>query len=309
MRVRPPCIARHTVWRKPLLHPRPRLHIAKIRAPIADDPLRGDVLDELEYAFILPDGANSGALRTMEMRVLDEHVRRIGFGRDRVVAPGHVPAAQGDVVRVKGVDAVRVLCGRLCTNIMYALSGISSRVGTRRRTLLLETEWMKMSSKRRSRAVCTASDQNWLWTKRMPRIVKLVEWRMTRLMGRPAMLLVPLARSYLMISVSARLGGRGGQGTGECTTCIPYLPVPVERAVPMPGPEDVVASKVPGDALVLIFEGSAVLDPIRGVRSPLHGAGRRGELGDMILARGGGRHVPRAFRVYRLRRSSDRGSP
>lgn len=216
MRVRPPCIARHTVWREPLLHPRPRLYIAKIRAPIADDPLRGDVLDELEYAFILPDGANSGALRTMETRVLDEHVRRIGFGRDRVVAPGHVPAAQGDVVRVKGVEAVRVLCGRLLTNIMYALSGISSRVGTRRRTLLLETEWMKMSSKRRSRAVCTASDQNWLCTKRMPRIVKLVEWRMTRLMGRPAMLLVPLARSYLHVDViyqcETRGEGRSGYG-------------------------------------------------------------------------------------------------
>lgn len=62
--------------------------------------------------------------------------------------------------------------------------------------------------------MCTASDQNWLCTKRMPRIVKLVEWRMTRLMGRPAMLLVPLARSYLHVDVICQCETRGEGRSG-----------------------------------------------------------------------------------------------
>ena len=77
-------------------------------ASVADDPLGRHVLDELEDAGILANGADGDAARGVEVRVLDEQVRRVRFGGERVVAPGHVPAAEGDVVRVECVDAVGI---------------------------------------------------------------------------------------------------------------------------------------------------------------------------------------------------------
>ena len=179
-------------------------------ALIADNPLRRHVLNKLIHPGVLPDRADGNAAGAVEARVLHEQVRRVRLGRDRVVAPCHVPPAEGDVVRVEGVDAVCVLRRRLRYDVFAsaredkAKTTLPPAEGSLReqgRTLLLETERMVMSSMRTFCAVCTASVQNWLCTNRMPRIVKLVALRMTRLIGRPAMLLVPFAKSYLRHSI------------------------------------------------------------------------------------------------------------
>ena len=78
-------------------------------ALIADNPLRRHVLNKLIHPGVLPDRADGNAAGAVEARVLHEQVRRVRLGRDRVVAPGHVPPAESDVVRVEGVDAVCVL--------------------------------------------------------------------------------------------------------------------------------------------------------------------------------------------------------
>ena len=53
------------------------------------------------------------------------------------------------------------------------------------------------------------------------------------------------------------------------TQCPPDLAIPVERAVAVSSPEDVVAPEVPGYALVLVSERQTVLDPIGCVCAPL----------------------------------------
>lgn len=78
-------------------------------APVARDPLSSQVLDELVFPKVLANRANRDTIPAMEVRILDEHVGRVRLGRDLVVALGHIPASQRDVVRVERVDAIRVL--------------------------------------------------------------------------------------------------------------------------------------------------------------------------------------------------------
>ncbi len=100
----------HTVRGDALLHASPRLDVSGMGTPVADNPLGSDVLDELVHAGVLTDGTDGDAAAITEVRVLDEHVGGVGFGGHGVVAFGHVPVPQGDVVGVEGVDAVCVLC-------------------------------------------------------------------------------------------------------------------------------------------------------------------------------------------------------
>ncbi len=50
---------------------------------------------------------------------------------------------------------------------------------------------------------------------------------------------------------------------------VPDLAVAVECAMSVPGPEDVIAPKVPGDTHIQVAQGKDGVDPIRRICAPL----------------------------------------
>lgn len=50
---------------------------------------------------------------------------------------------------------------------------------------------------------------------------------------------------------------------------MPDLAVAVECAMSVPGPEDVIAPKVPGDTHIQVAQGKDGVDPIRRICAPL----------------------------------------
>ena len=87
----------------------PCLDVARVPAFSTRNALRCKVFDELKYARILPDGSQCNAVAMVEVRILDQYIRRVGFRGDSVIAVVDCPIAKYNIRRVKRVRAVGVL--------------------------------------------------------------------------------------------------------------------------------------------------------------------------------------------------------
>ena len=67
------------------------------------------ILDRFELAVQLADASERDSRASVELAVFDEDVGRVCFWRDRVVAVVYRPPAEGDVICVDYVRAIRVL--------------------------------------------------------------------------------------------------------------------------------------------------------------------------------------------------------
>lgn len=86
----------------------PRLEVDGVSGVVHGQVLGEEIVDVLVFTVVLADRANGEALAAPELAVEHLDVARVALERDAVVARGDLPAQKGNVVRVDGVDAVRV---------------------------------------------------------------------------------------------------------------------------------------------------------------------------------------------------------
>ena len=87
----------------------PCLDVGRVPAFSTRNALRRKVFDVCKFSSVLSDRAQRDAVAMVEVRILDQYIRRVGFRGDSVIAVVDCPIAKYNIRRVKRVRAVGVL--------------------------------------------------------------------------------------------------------------------------------------------------------------------------------------------------------